>query len=92
MGPESHDLINKEQKLKLYQSDTQTESEWNSPNIKAKTTIDKSGYSIIILANPKSGSCLAKNIISDFPKESSRLMMIDKSLVPCVMRIFDITD
>ena len=49
-------------------------------------------YEIVLLANPKSGSCLAEKFLSEFPKENRRIISVHNQVLPCTMRAFDITD
>lgn len=66
-------------------------------NTTKSTTEVKSGgtkhvhISIVLLVNPRAGSCLAKKFITDYESEHLRLLCLDDKIVACKMNIYDVT-
>jgi hypothetical protein len=53
----------------------------------------KRDVTILILANPRSGSRMAGRWVTDFPKETSKLLVQgDNCMTSCRLVIFDVTD
>ena len=59
-----------------------------TPKVPAKTT----DMCILILANPRAGSQLARVYVTDFPKETSKLVMQGNQMISTKLLIFDVTD
>jgi len=48
--------------------------------------------SIVLLVNPRAGSCLAAKFLTDYPREHLRLLCLDDKIVACKLNIYDVTD
>ena len=59
-----------------------------TPKVPPKTT----DMSILILANPRAGSQLARVYVTDYPRETSKLVMQRNQMISTKLLIFDVTD
>ena len=59
-----------------------------TPKVPPKST----DMCILILANPRAGSQMARIYVTDYPRETSKLVMQGNQMISTKLLIFDVTD
>lgn len=81
-------LSHESSKEPVYESDVHNGVRFTKPQAPSKRDV-----TILLLANPRSGSQLAGRWVSDYPKETTKLLVTgDKCMTSCRMVVYDVTD